>query len=407
MDIKREAYLRQIRSSYDLDIIKVLTGIRRAGKSVLLNQIRDEIIQKNNVPLDHIISINFEDVAYEDLLDHKKLNDYVLSKIKDENKHYIFLDEIQHVENFERTLASLKATKNVSIFVTGSNSKLLSGKLATLLVGRCLEYKIYPFSYSEALEWYKVNNKPLPDNFFLDYLQYGGFPFRFNYSSKEAINKYLKTIYDSIMEKDVIKQSERIDRRKILTIANYLIVNSGKEFSFDSIKSYFAKENSETLSNRTSYSYLEKLEEAFLISRVRKYNVPSKRMLKYSNKLYVIDNGFRSIEYSSVVKSMSFFLENFVYNELLFRGYEVFSGKTKNGEIDFIAMKDNKKCFIQVCFHLDSEEVQEREFKAFDSIKDHSPKFVLSLDDWDYSQNGVANINIIDLLEGRKHLYLS
>lgn len=407
MNIKRETYLEQIRSSYDLDIIKVLTGVRRSGKSVLLNQIKEEIIQKNNVPLDHIVSINFEEVTYEALLDHKKLNDYVESKIEDDQKYYLFFDEIQHVESFERTLASLKATKNVSIFVTGSNSKLLSGKLSSLLVGRCLEYKIYPFSYAEALQWYRINKMDLPANFFMDYLRFGGFPFRFNYSSEEAIKKYLRAIFDSIMERDVIDQNGRIDKNNLLSIARYLIVNSGKEFSYENIRDYFKKENGEDLSSRTFYRYLERLEEAYLITRIKKYDVPSKRMLKHSNKIYVVDNGLKTIEYTSSINSFSFFLENLVYNELRYRGYEVFSGKKNKGEIDFIAIKDNKKCFIQVCFHLDSQEVYDREFNAFHSIRDNSPKFVISLDDWDYSHDSITNMNIIDWFEGKKDLFVS
>lgn len=407
MNIKRETYLAQIRSSYDLDIIKVLTGVRRSGKSVLLNQIKEEIIQKNNVPLDHIVSINFEEVTYEALLDHKKLNDYVESKIEDDQKYYLFFDEIQHVESFERTLASLKATKNVSIFVTGSNSKLLSGKLSSLLVGRCLEYKIYPFSYAEALQWYRINKIDLPPNFFMDYLRFGGFPFRFNYSSEEAIKKYLRTIFDSIMERDVIDHNGRIDKNNLLSIARYLIINSGKEFSYENIRDYFKKENGEDLSSRTFYRYLERLEEAYLITRIKKYDLPSKRMLKQSNKIYVVDNGFKTIEYTSSINSFSFFLENLVYNELRYRGYEVFSGKKNKGSIDFIAVKDNKKCFIQVCFHLDSQEVYAREFGAFHSIKDSSPKFVLSLDDWDYSHDSITNMNIIDWLDGKKDLFVS
>ena len=220
MLIKRERYLEHIRKFYDSNLIKVLTGIRRCGKSILLKQIKEEIMTKNNISDDHIISIDFEDAKFSYLSNFLEINDYILSLIKDDFKCYIFLDEIQHIKQFERLLASLKATQNVSLFVTGSNSKLLSGRLATLLVGRCKEFKIRPFCYEEALMFQKANNMPLKKDSFDDYLRYGGMPQRFDYDSEEDIKDYLRDIYEGITNKDICSHYRKINKESFTKIAN-------------------------------------------------------------------------------------------------------------------------------------------------------------------------------------------
>lgn len=398
MFIKRTKYLDLIRRFYDSSLIKVLTGIRRCGKSVLLSQIKEEIKETYNIDEDHIISINFEDVSFTNLRNYIKLNNFIIKKIKDKNKYYIFLDEIQNVRNFEKTLASLKATQNVSIFVTGSNSKLLSGRLSSLLVGRCKEFKILPFSYTEFLQYYKENNLPLPLQPLNNYIRLGGMPQRFDYDNEDDIKNYLISLFNGIIDKDICNSRSNINKENFTTLAKYIINNATKEFSATSISDYFNKTNNGNITRENIYRYLEKLEQACLISRVKRFDIASKRTLKLIEKHFVIDNGFFLACSQSNNILISHALENLIYNELIYRGYEIKIGKTYKGEIDFVVTKNNTKCFIQVAYLLSDESIIKREFSAFSSIKDSAPKYVFSLDQFDMSQDGIKHINIEDFL---------
>lgn len=398
MFIKRTKYLDLIRRFYDSSLIKVLTGIRRCGKSVLLSQIKEEIKETYNIDEDHIISINFEDVSFTNLRNYIKLNNFIIKKIKDKNKYYIFLDEIQNVRNFEKTLASLKATQNVSIFVTGSNSKLLSGRLSSLLVGRCKEFKILPFSYTEFLQYYKENNLPLPLQPLNNYIRLGGMPQRFDYDNEDDIKDYLTSLFNGIIDKDICNSRSNINKENFTTLAKYIISNATKEFSATSISDYFNKTNNGNITRENIYRYLEKLEQACLISRVKRYDIASKRTLRLIEKHFVIDNGFFLACSQSNNILISHALENLIYNELIYRGYEIKIGKTYKGEIDFVVTKNNTKCFIQVAYLLSDESIIKREFSAFSSIKDSAPKYVFSLDQFDMSQDGIKHINIEDFL---------
>ncbi len=408
MLIKRERYLEKIRAFYDSNLIKVLTGVRRCGKSILLNQIQDEIVETKGLDDSHIIYINFEDLAFSGLHSYKKLNAYILKRIVDEERYYIFLDEIQHVKEFEKVLSSLKATQNVSIFVTGSNSKLLSGRLASLLVGRCKEFKIMPFSYSEFLSFYKENGMNPPEKSLQNYLRFGGMPQRMDYSNEEDIKDYLKALYEGIINKDICNGKSKISKETFLKIAQYVIMNAGKEFSPMGIVDSYNKANvDETIFKENVYRYLEKLEQACLINRVKRYDIPSKRTLKKSEKQYAIDNGFFLACAPTNQIFVSRLLENTVYNELIYRGYDVKIGKTYKGEIDFVVMKDAKKCFVQVAYLLADESVIEREFGAYSSVRDPSPKYVLSLDEFDFSKDGIIHLNVEDFFLGKVNLQLN
>lgn len=398
MFIKRTKYLDLIRRFYDSSLIKVLTGIRRCGKSVLLSQIKEEIKETYNIDEDHIISINFEDVSFTNLRNCIKLNNFIIKKIKDKNKYYIFLDEIQNVRNFEKTLASLKATQNVSIFVTGSNSKLLSGRLSSLLVGRCKEFKILPFSYTEFLQYYKENNLPLPLQPLNNYIRLGGMPQRFDYDNEDDIKNYLISLFNGIIDKDICNSRSNINKENFTTLAKYIISNATKEFSATSISDYFNKTNNGNITRENIYRYLEKLEQACLISRVKRFDIASKRTLRLIEKHFVIDNGFFLACSQSNNILISHALENLIYNELIYRGYEIKIGKTYKGEIDFVVTKNNTKCFIQVAYLLSDESIIKREFSAFSPIKDSAPKYVFSLDQFDMSQDGIKHINIEDFL---------
>ena len=406
MYIKRERYLDKIRSFYEIDLIKVLTGVRRCGKSILLEQIEEEI-KASGVENSHIIKVNFENIDFEKIRTFEKLNKYVVSQIKDEQKYYIFLDEIQHVKSFEKVLASFRATLNCSIFITGSNSKLLSGKMATLLVGRCIEFRIMPFSFQEAFDYIHMLGKNVtPDEFIFDYINWGGFPLRFSFHRENDIKAYLEQTYNGIIEKDIVTERSKMNKEKFVKVAAYIMANAGKDFSGKNIEDYFKNQNSENLEKKMIYRYLDKMEKACLINRVKRFNIVGKRSMVYIEKQYAVDTGFRMINTNLVNLEDTFFLENIIYNELISRGYEVFTGKTYKGEVDFVVIDGRKKCFIQVAYYLHGHETIDREFGAFSPISDASPKYVLSLDRFDFSKDGIAHVNIVDFLLKKKELVL-
>lgn len=406
MRLKREIYLRQIRPYYDVDLIKVITGVRRAGKSILLDTIKDELIE-NGVDGSHIIYINLEDMDYEYIENASDLNKEIKSRITDNGKYYIFLDEIQHIKEFEKALASFRAMLNVSLFVTGSNSTLLSGELATLLTGRTIEFEILPFSFMEVKEYFELNNRPFDEEMFFDYLKWGGFPLRFDFRDETSIRRYLSNLYESIINRDIVKKAKNIDKKTFVDISLYILANAGKEFSAENIIAYYQKKNNKTVSRRSVYNYLEKMKKAFLIHPVQRYNIVGKEALKNREKYYAVDMGLRTINTNTINYEDTFFLENIVYNELIIRGYHVFVGKTYKGEVDFVAIKDGKKCFIQVTYLLASKETIQREFGAYRPITDASPKYVMSLDKVDMSRDGIVHLNIIDFLLHKKELLMT
>ena len=405
MKLKRESYLSQIRPYYESDIIKVITGVRRSGKSVLLETIRDELIQ-NGIKGDHIIYLNLEDLDFEFIKSASDLNKEIKNRIIDSEKYEIFLDEIQHIEEFEKALASFRAALNVSLFVTGSNSTLLSGELATLLTGRTVEFEIMPFSFMEMKQYYELNNMEWNEDLFYDYLKWGGFPLRFDYRDDSSIQKYLVNLYEGIVNKDIVKKSKSIDKKTFMDISLYILSNAGKELSIDNIIKEYKKHHKE-VSRRTIYNYLDRMKKAYLIHGVGRYNITGKTALSNKEKQYAVDMGFRTINTNTINYEDTFYLENIIYNELISRGYTVFAGKTYKGEIDFIAIKEGKKCFIQVSYLMTNEETIRREFGAYSTITDASPKYVLSLDKMDLSHDGIVHVNIIDFLLGRVDLMLT
>lgn len=395
-----------IRPYYEADLIKVITGVRRAGKSVILESIRDELFS-SGIDANHIVYINLEDMDYEGILYASDLNREIKAHIVDSGRYYLFIDEIQHVDKFEKALASFRATLNASIFVTGSNSQLLSGELATLLTGRTVEFEILPFSFSEMKEYFALLNLPFNDDMIYDYLKWGGFPVRFDFREEADIQRYLTNLYVGILNRDILTKKSRIDRKIFMDIAKYVLSNAGKEFSADNIMEYYEKKNHRSVSQRTVYNYIEKMQKAFLIHPVQKYDIAGKIALQSKQKYYAVDTGFRTIHTNTINYEDTFFLENLIYNELLFQGFTVFTGKTHKGEVDFVAIRNGKKCFIQVSYLMSSQSTIDREFGAFSPITDASPKYVLSLDKVDLSRNGIAHINIVDFLLHRQFLALT
>ncbi len=393
----REKYLSKIRGFYDSDLIKILVGIRRCGKSVILNQIIDELKKKRKVAEDHIIFINFEFIEFEELLNYKKLNQYIKDKIKDNKIYYLFLDEIQLVDNFERVVNSLRASlKNISIFLTGSNSKMLSDELSTVLSGRYVLFNINPLSYKEYIE---LTNKDGYDlDTFWDYAKWGGLPNRCEFNKETDIKNYLHSVYDSIILRDVVKRLNVKDVSLFDMILQYLIETTGREFSSENIIKYLNNENKK-ISNETLYNYIEALCKALILKKVYRYDIVGKGVLKTLNKYYATDLGIAQIKNNNSEFKSYIVLENIIYNELISRDYEVYIGKTKKGEIDFIAKKEGDIKYIQVSYELKgNENALEREFGAFKNIDDNYPKYVISLDKINLSQNGIIHLNLIDFL---------
>ncbi len=394
--LKRELYLAKIRGFYHSNLIKVLVGIRRCGKSVILEQIANELREKEKVDAEHIIFINFEYIEYEELLDYKKLNNYIKERIKDNKTYYIFLDEIQNVDNFEKTVNSLRASlKNVSIFLTGSNSKLLSDELSTVLSGRYVLININPLSYKEYIS---LTNKDGYDlNNFWDYAKWGGLPNRCEFTNEIDIKNYLISVYDSIVLRDVVKRLNLKDTILFDKILQYLIETTGREFSSKNIIDYLANKN-KNVSKETLYTYIDALCKALIIKKVYRYDITGKNILKTLNKYYATDLGIAQIKNNKPELEKYIILENVVYNELINREYEVFIGKTRNSEVDFIAKKDGQVKYIQVTYEMNNEQTMEREFGAFKSISDDNPKYIISLDKTNLTKDGIIHLNLIDFL---------
>lgn len=394
--LKRELYLEKIRDFYDSDLIKILVGIRRCGKSIILEQIMEELKCKG-IENDHIIYVNFEFIEFEELTDYKKLNEYVKERIKDDELYYLFFDEIQNVENFEKVINSLRASKKVSIFITGSNSRLLSEELSTVLSGRYVSFRINPLSYREVLEL--LGKKESTNKIFENFIKWGGLPNRFDFEKEESIKNYLYGVFDSIILRDVVERLKIRDTGVFNLILQYIIDTIGREFSAENIMNFMKNEGRE-VSTLTIYSYLEALCKALLIRKVYRYDVHGKAVLKTLNKYYVTDLGIAGIKNNKTEIDKSYALENIVYNELIIKGYDVYTGKTKKGEIDFVATKPDKKIYIQVAFSIPNEDTRKREFGAYDVVKDNYPKYVITLDKLTYEYNGIKHINLINFLLG-------
>lgn len=397
--IKREKYLKRIRPFYEQDLIKVITGIRRCGKSVILNQIMDELRQ-SGVKDEQIIYINFEFTDYIDINDAKKFNDFIEKKLIKKNKYYVFFDEIQNVDRWEKVVNSLKAkyNENISIFITGSNSDLLSGELATHIAGRYVSFKIYPFTFDEVCELKDIKDKDKYEleRTFDDYIIWGGMPQRFLMNDELQIKTYLSDVYNSIVVKDIIERFKIKDLDLFNKILTFIMTTPSQTFSADSLTKYLLNENID-VSKMTVYNYLEYMCRALLINKADRFDVRGKRILNGKYKYYLTDLGFTNILNDGKKKQISTYLENIVYNELVARGYNVNIVTLENGEIDFIATRFEEKEYYQVTFHL-GDDIIEREFGVYKNIQDNYPKYVISCDTFDFSQNGIIHKNIIDFL---------
>jgi len=400
--IKRELYLSKIRPFYDSDLIKVIVGIRRAGKSTIMMQIIDELKDKN-ISEEQIIYINFEYKEFSFIRNDDDLYSYIKSFIKNDSKYYIFLDEIQNVDKWEKTVNSFKAKEKYSIFITGSNSDLLSGELASHIAGRYVSFKIYPFNFFEVCKLKNIdnNNKYELKEYFDDYIKWGGLPQRFEFKLESQIKTYLSDVYDSIIVKDIINRFEIKDLDLFNRIVEYIVTTPSETFSAETLANYFLGKEERGVAKNTLYNYLEYMVKGNLINKCERYDIRGKRILSGRYKYYLTDLGLGMVKNINKRPQLGAYLENVVYNELLVRGYDVSVGNIQNGEIDFIATKDNKIEYYQVTYMLSTDDVIEREFGAYKNIDDNYPKYVISTDTFDMSQNGIIHKNIIDWLLNR------
>lgn len=395
--VKRELYLKRIRPFYDSEMVKVITGIRRCGKSILMKQIMEEI-KMHKVDDEHLIYINFEDYQYRKISVPDALYEYIESKIADEKKYYLFIDEIQNVADFELVINSFRATHDVSIFITGSNSKLLSGELATHLGGRTISFRIMPFCFREFVSFCEEtgNAKPL-DSLLDEYMQWGGFPLvckEREESSKEII---LSNIYDSVVLKDVVMRNKIASAAALDRVLEYVTANSSLTISGQTI-AYALKSDGIGVSVPTVYDYLKHMSDACICDKVPRYDIRGKKVLSFEEKIYVCDLGFFHLKKNRVKEEYSRIVETICYNELIVRGYKVYVGKTYKGEVDFIAQRGDEKIYLQATYILGSEETVEREFGAYAAIEDNFPKYVISMDRVPLSRDGIIHMNLCDWL---------
>ena len=394
----RKKYLNQLIDGKDLNLIKVITGVRRCGKSTLLLQYKDYLISQN-IPDEDIIYMNFESAKWYDIKDYKDLYNYIKKNVKNQNKKYILLDEVQNVEKWEKAVNSLLVDINSDIYITGSNAYLLSSELTTLLAGRVLTIKIYPFSYKEFLEEYSFKNDEDKFEKFDKYLKYGGMPMIVNMKDNEnLILNYLSDLKEVVLKKDVINRNKIKDVVFLDNLIKYMSTVIGNLTTPNAIAE-FMKKNGTNISNETVDSYLNMLENAYFIYRVPRYELKGKQLLKTQGKYYFVDNGLKNIiaGISSYDTGSSY--ENLIYIELLRRGYEVYVGQYNDIEIDFIAIKPNEIVYYQVARSIMDEKVEEREKKSLLAINDNYKKVILTMDNVKNKQiDGIEVINIIDFL---------
>ncbi|MDU5467669.1 MAG: ATP-binding protein [Peptoniphilus harei] len=399
--IFRNKYIEKIKKFIDKPIVKILTGMRRVGKSTILNIIKDQVLK--DVPDENKIYMNFESFEFFDIKDDNELKDYLSEKLKDkEGKVYFFFDEIQLVKDWEKVINGLRVSHNCDIYITGSNSKLISGDLATLLAGRYVEFEIQPFTFDEFSEIYRSSNLSR-EELFQKFIKIGGMPgLKYFNLEEEVSQKYLNDIYNTVLVKDVLNYNNIRDVDIFNRILSFAMQNIGANFSASAIRNYLKSEN-RNISVDTVLNYLEYCNKAFVLKKVPRYDLGGKKLLKVDEKYYLTDHGFRQSMGFSNVKDIEKTLENIVYIELLSRGYHVKIGKVKDREIDFVAKKGEDVSYFQIAYLMENEKTRNREFGAYDLVTDNYPKYVLSMDKLDFSQRGIVHKNIIDfLLENEK-----
>ncbi len=403
--IKRELYLKQIRPFIGNDLIKVITGIRRSGKSSILMMLKDELVERGESD-ENIIYVNFESMQFDYITHAKELYEFIKNKIINDKKYFILLDEIQEVDAWEKAINSFMVDFNVDIYITGSNSKLLSSELATYIAGRYIEFNITPLSFSECLQFNEARGEQVEQNqsTMLDrYVRLGGFPVLHtrDYSYEDAY-KIINDIYSSAILRDVVERNSIRNVNLLEKVVKFVFENTGNIFSAKKVADYF-KSQQRSMNIETVYNHLNSLESAFIIYRVQRYDLKGKELLKTNEKYFLGDQGLKYAVLGYKDRDISGVLENIVFLELKRRGYKVYVGKLDDKEIDFIAERREEKLYVQVCYKLNEQSTIDREFEPLLAIKDHYPKYVVSMDDfWLDNIDGVKHMNLLDFLLERK-----
>lgn len=394
--ILRSEYLKILKDFKDKEIIKIITGIRRCGKSTLM-EIFQNYLKENGVDENHIISINFEDYNYVDLLEPKALHNYIQGKMIDDKMYYVFFDEIQNVKDFPRVVDSLNLKKNIDIYITGSNAYMLSSEIATLLSGRYVEVKMLPLSFKEYVEF--TGDKRELGKKYQNYLKFSSFPYTTMLDeNEERINEYLQGIYSTVMLKDIISRKK---------VSDVMMLESVIRFTFDNIGNLMStKKISDTMTSdgrkvdvKTVEKYISALMESFIVYQAKRYDIKGKNYLKTLDKYYVVDIGLRYMLLGTKNVDIGHTLENVIYLELIRRGYKVYVGKVENEEVDFVAMNSKGTIYYQVSASVRDDATLARELRPLQKITDNYPKYILTLDDdpeADY--DGIRRINALDFL---------
>lgn len=391
--IERNDYLEELKKWKDKDLIKVVTGIRRCGKSTLF-ELYINYLKQIGVKDDHIISLNLESPEY-CFKDYMDLYNYVNDKIKDNDMYYIFLDEVQVVEKFEKAVDGLYIKKNVDEYITGSNAYLLSGELATLLSGRYIEFKMYPLSFKEYADYYKVEGD---EKLYLKYVNNSSMPYALKLDNQDEVDKYLDSIYNTIIVKDIATRKKISDTGILRSISEFMFSSVGNILSVKKIADTLTS-NGRSISVHTVQSYLDSLVESFIFNRVSRYDIKGKQYLSSGEKYYATDVTMRYALLGRKYFDLGHILENIVYLELLRRGYKVYIGKSGDKEIDFVAENSKGVIYFQVAYTVRDENTLKRELSALESINDHYPKFILTMDlDPEVDYNGIRKINVLDWL---------
>ena len=397
--IKREMYMSRIRPFIGTELVKVMTGIRRCGKSVMLDLIKEEL-KESGVSTAQMITFNFEVMSNAHLCSAQALHDEVMKRAAAiEGKVYLFFDEIQEVKQWEKAVNSFRVELDCDIYITGSNAKLLSGELATVLGGRYVEFTIYPFSYAEFLDLYRTIEPAATDaEVFQKYLIIGGMPYLANLRyAPEPSKQYLNDIYNSVVLNDVVKRNKIRDVDLLSRIVAYVMANIGTTFASTSI-ARFLKSEHRTVAPETILNYIKYCTDAYLFYQVNRQDLQGKQILATNEKYYMADHGLREAVFGGNMRDINLILENIVYMELLRRGYTVTVGKAGDKEIDFVCQKQNQKLYVQVCYLLASEDTIIREFGVYASIPDNFPKYVVSMDEIDMSRDGIKHCKMRDFL---------
>ena len=397
--IARKIYLNQLISLCNQNIIKVITGIRRCGKSTLLSEFKDYLKAKG-VEENNILLLNFEEREYSDFARWEDVYDYILDKLSVEGMKYVFLDEVQRIANFEKLVDALFVKNDIDLYITGSNAFLLSSELGTLLSGRYIAINLHPFSFSEYVSAF--DNNANIDRLFRQYMNTSCFPEAVNLSisSPNMVNPYLKSLYDTVVVKDIVKRNNLRKFDTLQNVLNFLFDNIGNVVSPNNITEVLRKTTGESISHNTVLKYLRYFTESYLVYPVRLYNIKGKRLLESNYKYYIVDLGLKNIlNTNSVLSDLGHKLENIVYFELLRRGGDVYAGKSGNGEVDFVVQKhDGNREYYQVAYTVNDEKTLKRELSSLEKIKDSYPKYLLTTDFDNVNYNGIQKINILDWL---------